>query len=127
MLSPVKLVKWKLFDMAALLLYLTLIILASLGNSGQGNREKNRLLIDFEGGQESYSLSQDRDVALKGPVGTSIVRIAGGEACFLHSDCPEGLCTAMKAISRGGEWAACLPNRVFISIGGHSEVDAAAY
>ncbi len=126
MLSLVKLIKWKLFDIGVLLLYLTMILFVSFGTL-QNMGEENYLLIDSEQGRACYALNRDRDIILEGPVGKSVVRIEGGQAFFLHSDCPEKLCTGMKPVSRGGEWAACMPNGIFISAGGIGEVDAAAY
>ncbi len=126
MLSPVRFIKYRLFDMAALLLYVAVICLVFFGTFHKGEAGKY-LLIDSDRGRECYALKENRDIHLEGSVGKSVIRIQNGRAFFLHSDCPDGLCTGMPPISRGGEWAACLPNGVFISIGGFSEIDTAAY
>jgi hypothetical protein len=36
----------------------------------------------------------------------------------ISSPCPEKICVKTGRISKPGQWIACLPNRVFISIRG---------
>ena len=76
-----------------------------------------------------YPLDVDRTVVLDGPVGISEVVIRGNTAFFGHSDCDDGLCERMGPLAREGDWAACLPNKVFVTIvgsarGGDRETDA---
>lgn len=84
--------------------------------------EAEYLLVKDTAGEFLYSLDKDQTIVADGPVGESVIVIENKTARFEHSDCQNGLCVLMGAISKGGEWAACLPNKVFISIeGGHDE------
>jgi hypothetical protein len=37
-------------------------------------------------------------------------------AVYVHSDCRDQICVNAGWLDRGGEWAACLPNRVILRI-----------
>jgi hypothetical protein len=59
-----------------------------------------------------------------------VVEISGGKARVLSSPCVNQTCVAVGHIHRQGEWAACLPNKVFVSIEGSADdeaLDAAAW
>lgn len=46
-----------------------------------------------------------------------IIRCDGeGGICFLRSDCPDQLCVHSGVLRRTGDFAACLPNEVMISL-----------
>jgi len=63
-------------------------------------------------------------------VGDSVIVIENGKARFESSDCDDKLCVQMGEIYRGGEWSACLPNKIFLYTGGNQsdvEVDAGVY
>ena len=117
------------YDLLAILLSLSVFLLFTrFGLQRQG--ETGFLLIEDAQGESLYPLSEDRELVLWGPVGQSVVRIEEGKARFVSSDCPDDLCVHMGEIYRVGEWAACLPNRIFISTQGgeaQREVDALVY
>ncbi|MDA8410492.1 MAG: NusG domain II-containing protein [Treponema sp.] len=101
------------------------ISLAILGRSG----DRLVVRIDGQSGQWEYPLDQDREVRVPGPLGITVVDIAGGRAAITDSPCPNKTCVLAGSISRGGQWVACLPNKVFVRlVGGDGEgFDAAAY
>jgi hypothetical protein len=68
-------------------------------------------------------LNVDRRESIKGPLGETIVIIKGGSAFVEDSPCPDKLCVHMPAVSRPGQWIACLPNRVFVRVRGSSGQD----
>ncbi|OQY32607.1 MAG: hypothetical protein B6241_10575 [Spirochaetaceae bacterium 4572_59] len=117
------------YDVLAILLSL-LVFLFFTWSAYKQNGETGYLLIESMDAEFLYPLSEDREIHVKGPVGESIVEIHNGEAKFTHSDCSDELCVQMGSISGPGEWAACLPNEVFLSTtGNHTEgdVDAGVY
>jgi hypothetical protein len=66
---------------------------------------------------------------VKGPLGETVVVISGGKARVEDSPCPDKLCVHMPAISKPGQWIACLPNRVFVRVRGSSgeKIDDLSY
>ncbi len=65
-----------------------------------------------------YPLDTETTVRVPGPLGETVVEIADGTVRVVSSPCPEKICIKTGRISKPGQWIACLPNRVFISIRG---------
>jgi hypothetical protein len=79
-----------------------------------------------------FPLEAEERIAVPGPLGETTVEISGGQSRVLSSPCVNQTCVAAGHIGRPGNWTACLPNRVFVSIEGgadeeNSTVDAAAW
>ena len=57
------------------------------------------------------------------------IEVSGGAARVAASSCPDGLCVRRGALSRAGESAVCLPNRVSVVIQGAQQpaLDAVVY
>lgn len=109
--------KLKAFDFIAIIV--SLIVFVSLFFAGSEEKDNQAMLIiKSENKQAVYPLSQDKTITVEGPVGKSVIIIQNGTAGFKSSDCKDKLCVLMGTINKSGEWAACLPNRVFISIEG---------
>ena len=74
------------------------------------------------------STVEDR-VAVRGPIGETVVLIADGGARVASSPCDNQICVRTGHVERAGRWIACLPNRVFVSIesGQRSDIDARSY
>ena len=51
----------------------------------------------------------------------AIIICDGKSVYFDSSDCPDKVCVNTGALSKDGEWAACLPNRVFLKVTGGDE------
>lgn len=66
-----------------------------------------------------YALDQDQDIRIEGRMGTSVLRIENGRVRFLSSPCRNQVCVRSGWLSHGGDAAACLPNRVSLSLEGH--------
>lgn len=116
-------------DIVIVALSLCAVLGAALlaASSGSGAA---RLSVKTESGEFVYPLDRDARVAAAGPLGNTVIVISGGKARILDSPCDNKTCVAMGEIWRNGQWASCLPNRVFLSVSGGSkkvEVDAAAY
>ena len=56
--------------------------------------------------------------------GRCIIEIAGDKARFISSDCPDQVCVHTGYVSKPGQSAVCLPNRVTLYIEGKEAPDA---
>ena len=87
--------------------------------------------IEGDGGVFLYTLDQPREVTVTGPIGETVVQISDGRVRVVSSPCRDKICVAAGWLESGGQWAACLPNRVFVRVEGssheHDEVDAQTY
>ena len=69
-------------------------------------------------GERSLSLAEDKRISIAGPLGSSIIEIAGGRVRFLDSPCRNKQCIHSGWLHNGGEFAACLPNRISLLVSG---------
>lgn len=61
-------------------------------------------------------------------VGNCVLSVEKGKIRFLSSDCPDKLCEKSGYLSKNGDTAACLPNKVVVKIETEKEkLDAVAY
>lgn len=74
------------------------------------------LVVNTPDGEFVYPLDKDRTIPAAGALGTSLLVIQDGRASFAESPCPNKDCARSAAISRSGDWAACLPNHIFIRV-----------
>ena len=65
-----------------------------------------------------FPLDARTTLRVPGPLGETVVVIEDGSVRVVSSPCPEKICIKAGRISKPGQWIACLPNRVFISIRG---------
>ena len=68
--------------------------------------------------REIYDPGENRVVDVEGPLGTTRVLIKDGKARVLDSPCRDKICIKMGTLSRPGEEAVCLPNRVIVQMKG---------
>ncbi len=87
------------------------------------------VLLVFAGDEKYiYPLTRDGVYEIPGKIGVSVIRVEDGKARFLDSPCPNKTCVASHPVSKNGEWAACLPNDVFIRVESSSDdLDAVAF
>ena len=84
--------------------------------------------IQASGAEWIYPLDRSAEVSVDGPLGKTVISIAGGSARVIEASCRDKICVSMGAISSPGSWIACLPNRVFIRVTGSDEqVDAVSF
>ncbi|HPE90175.1 MAG TPA: NusG domain II-containing protein [Spirochaetales bacterium] len=107
----------------ALIVALSAALFVCLAVSVYGGPPSSVLVITSGGDEWIYQLSQDRVIEVPGLIGVSIVGIHDGEAHIDDSPCANRTCVASQPIRRPGEWAACLPNGVFIRIEGEEIQD----
>ena len=70
-------------------------------------------------------LSHDRTLSIHGPLGNSVVEISEGRARFISSPCRGQVCVHTGWLQAAGDIAACLPNRISLTLHGeHPRFDA---
>lgn len=63
-------------------------------------------------------------ITIEGAV-TNVIEIDGDSVCFSESDCPDQVCVRTGKLTRAGQIAVCLPNRVIVRlVGAQSDIDA---
>ena len=77
-----------------------------------------------------FPLEAEELLSVTGSIGETLVEIHGGKAAIVSSPCGAKTCVAAGKIHKNGQWAACLPNRVFILIEGtdySEDIDAVSW
>ena len=69
----------------------------------------------------TYSLNQQREIHLHGPLGETVIGIAHGKARFVKSPCTGQYCVHQGWLSKAGQVAICLPNQVSLELVGASK------
>lgn len=119
----------KIFDYIIIVISIAVIVVLSIQIYSREPAEAV-VKIDAADGTYIYPLDEDREITVDGPIGQAHIVIEDGSARISESPCEDQLCVLMGSITRPGEWAACLPNRVFISIEGgedNEEIDILSY
>lgn len=76
----------------------------------------------------TYSLDQNRNIDIKGPLGITRIVIANGKARFASSPCANQYCVHQGWLSHTGQAAICLPNQVSLELlGGEKPFDSLNY
>lgn len=99
-------------DAVVIVLALTLLpwlYLTYWGDATQG--EQARIL---RGGEQValVSLHEPQRINIKGTLGPSVLEIKDGKIRFINSPCRNKQCVHSGWITLGGEFIACLPNRI---------------
>jgi hypothetical protein len=103
-------------DIFALLFAVAVIVGFSLYAVDQGGRE-NSVIVETDEGTFLYPLDQDRTLEFEGPLQEhTVVEIRDGRARFVSSPCRDKICIAAGWLEEDQQWAACLPNRVFVQV-----------
>lgn len=96
-------------SLALLCILLFLIPVFSQGKAAVANVWQNGEKIkeiDLSTVEESYEMS----------VGGCILLVQRGSIRFLDADCPDKLCVRSGTLSKNGDTAACVPNKVVVII-----------
>jgi hypothetical protein len=90
-----------------------------------------QVVLESDGRRWEYPLDAVETITVAGPLGDTIIELRGNEARIAASPCTGQNCVAAGAIRRHGQWIACLPNRVMVSVQGAPgkgpELDAASW
>ena len=108
--------KLKLLDIAAIALSLAVVAVFSIAAYGGG--DAGQVVVEASGARYRFPISTDRVERFAGPRGDTIVEISDGTVRVVDSPCPDKICVAAGAISRTGQFIACLPNRVSVTLEG---------
>jgi hypothetical protein len=77
-----------------------------------------------------FPLDAAEIIRASGPIGDTVIEIHSGRARVLSSPCKNQTCVASGFIHTAGQWIACLPNDVLVTIeGGNNgeELDATVW
>jgi hypothetical protein len=88
------------------------------------SRDAGQVIVQGEGKSWVFPLEAEEQISVSGPIGETVVEISGGRSRVLSSPCANQTCVAAGHLDRRGQWAACLPNRVFVYIEGTGDGDA---
>ncbi|GHU24955.1 hypothetical protein FACS1894172_13590 [Spirochaetia bacterium] len=93
------------------------------------NQSPSRVVIRGQSRDWIFPLDTEEKLHVSGPIGDTVVVIRNGNAQILESPCTNQSCVAAGTIHRAGQWVACMPNDVFISIEGARDetLDATAW
>ncbi|MBZ4201413.1 MAG: NusG domain II-containing protein [Methylotenera sp.] len=69
----------------------------------------------------TYSLNQQREVHVRGPLGEAVVEIAKGRARFAKSPCTSQYCVHQGWLSKAGQVAICIPNQISLTLVGEAK------
>jgi hypothetical protein len=119
----------KPFDLVIALAAAGAVALSAVSAYGPGDGQLSAVLKGPKG-EWVYPLSPDRELRVAGPLGDTLVEIRDKKVFIEDSPCPNKTCIAAGTIDGPGQWLACLPNRVIVSIEGRRRdagVDASAY
>jgi len=95
-------------------------------------KPKNILEVKIEGPNQKWIFPMDAEetVNVRGPLGTTVVRIHEKQVWVESSPCENKICVNAGHLRDDGEFAACLPNKVVIMIEGKDaagKIDGAAW
>lgn len=89
--------------------------------------EGRRFTVEVSGHTVAdHSLCEPGVYSVQAGENTLILTVSDGAVFVSDSDCPDGVCRRMGAISRAGETIICLPAGVCIRVVGEGEVDGYA-
>ena len=83
-----------------------------------GGPAPSRVVVESPRGSWIYPLSEDRSFSVDGFIGATAIVIESGGARIVDSPCAHKTCVSSGTVRRAGDWAACLPNGVFVRVEG---------
>ena len=120
----------KFADILLILLFAVTIVYFSLNFFVKNKNSVKQVIIESGENIWYYQLDKNKELKIEGNLGKSTIKIEDGFVFFENSPCPNKLCVQSSAITKNGEWIACLPNGVFVRIEGKdesSELDGTSY
>ncbi len=85
------------------------------------------LEINCPEGTFIYPLNENATYEINGKIGKSIIEVKDKTVCFIESPCPNKTCISDGCISNAGEFLACLPNCISVTITGKGGVDDVSF
>lgn len=84
-------------------------------------KEQGILAITTPDGEFLYQLDKEAKIEIQGRQGISVIQIQNGCARFISSPCANQTCVASSPVKQNGQWAACMPNGIFIRVQADSD------
>lgn len=107
-------------DYIIIWMVLLLVILSFLFIYFHNNGTPQWILIEVDGKLvEKFRLSEiepGKIIAIKGPLGSSLIEFGQAKVRMKESPCPDGICESWGWISELGQIIVCMPNKVVIRI-----------
>lgn len=119
----------KPFDIPVIVFAAALTVLAGAAAYRAGTAS-SRVIIRGPERNWIFPLDAEERVSVTGTIGETVVEIRGGRAAIVSSPCGGQTCVAGGSLHRNGQWAACLPNGVFLLVEGTEGgdgIDAASW
>lgn len=100
-----------------------LCIVGSFFLAGYGKNKNSDFSLEVETpeGHYIYPLDKDGEYYFKGYIGITHVFIKENQAWVEESPCENKVCINMGKLSRPGNFAACLPNGIILSVDGEDD------
>ena len=106
----------KPLDFIAVIVAVGVIVGFSLYAADRTGQE-NSVVVETDEGTFLYPLEEDRTLEFEGPLHEhTVVEIEDGKARFVSSPCRDKICIGAGWLEEDQQWAACLPNRVFVQV-----------
>jgi len=119
----------KPLDIPVIALSLILCLAVAVAVYSGGN-SSSRVIVRGPDKTWIFPLDTEEELSVSGDIGETVVRIHGRAAAIVSSPCNGQTCVAAGELHKNGQWAACLPNRVFLLVEGsqgQEDVDAASW
>jgi len=117
-------IRIKFFDIVFILIF-ALCVGGAFAFAGKKKSAGSELSVKTPEGRFLYPLNTDRQLDFEGVIGHTKVTIKDGQAWVTESACENKNCILMGKLSRPGDFAACLPNAVILTVEGQDdELDA---
>ncbi|MDR0669000.1 MAG: NusG domain II-containing protein [Treponema sp.] len=75
-----------------------------------------QVVVESDGRRWEFPLGATETIAVDGPLGDTVVELRERRVRVVSSPCTGQNCVAAGAIRGHGQWIACLPNRVMVSV-----------
>ena len=116
----------KPLDFVILIIFLAVIGI-SIRFAATDKSKKSVVIIQSDTEKFVYPLDENLETEINGKIGTSKIVIKDNCAYFEDSCCPNKTCVEKK-ISKNGQWSACLPNGIILTIEEkNSDMDAVSF
>lgn len=95
-----------------------------------GGTSSSRVIVRGPDRTWIFPLDAEEELTVAGAIGETVIKIQKRTAAIVSSPCGGQTCVAAGELHKNGQWAACLPNRVFLLVEGsqgRDAVDAASW
>ncbi|MBS7260171.1 MAG: NusG domain II-containing protein [Treponema sp.] len=110
----------RFFDVIFLLVFAACVA-GAFAFAGRKKSAGADLVVKTPEGRFLYPLNRNAELDFEGVIGHTKVTIKDGQAWVTESACDNKNCIFMGKLSRPGDFAACLPNAVILTVEGPDE------